>query len=265
MKITILNPKTLTTLFEEWGKFSRICYNTPEGKEAGVGKHCFKGGHYSGSRAIYIKFLIEGIDRGTAEQIMRHEIGQTCSPEEADNWHFSRRLESFTDINPNNMAKNCLSFRYVDETGFTYYIPPIIEKNQKAKTIYEAVMQSIDEGRSKIKQALIDSGVDEHKATENANFVLPRATTTSLCIGFTVEALLQFCHKRLCVRAQEGIREVAKAMKVAIAEYCPSLAEEFVPQCDFLLYCPEGRQTCGRAPSKETVRSILKQQKNGEA
>ena len=74
-------------------------------------------------------------------------------------------------------------------------------------------MKSIDEGRTKIKQALINGGINEHKATEDANFVLPRATTTSLGIGFTVEALLQFCHKRLCVRAQEGIREVAKEMK----------------------------------------------------
>ena len=103
-----------------------------------------------------------------------------------------------------------------------------------------------------------------YKATEDANFVLPRATTTSLCIGFTVEALLQFCHKRLCVRAQEGIREVAKEMKKAVEKYCPSLAEELVPQCDFLLYCPENKG-CGRAPSKEAVRAMLKQQKKGEA
>lgn len=264
MKITILNPQVLQSLFKEWGTFSRICYQSPKGKEAVIGKHCFKSGHYSGSRSIYIKFLIEDIDRGTAEQMMRTDIGQTRDPEEADNWNFSHRLETHTDINPTSIVKNCLSFRYVDETGFTYYTPPVIEKNIKAKAIYEEVMRTIDEGRSKIKQALIDSGVDEHKATEDANFVLPRATTTSLCIGFTVEALLQFCHKRLCTRAQEGIREVAKAMKQAIAEYCPLLAEELVPQCDYLLYCPEAKG-CGRAPSKETARALLKQQKNGEA
>lgn len=264
MKITILNPDDLKNLFELWGSYARICYQSSPGKEEAIGKHCFKSGHYSGSRSIYIKFLIEDIDRGTAEQIMRTDIGQTRDPEEADNWNFSHRLETHTDINPTSIVKNCLSFRYVDETGFTYYTPPVIERNEKAKTVYKEVMKSIDEGRSKIKQALIDSGVDEHKATEDANFVLPRATTTSLCIGFTVEALLQFCHKRLCARAQEGIREVAKVMKKAVAEYCPSLAKELVPQCDYLLYCPESKG-CGRAPSKETVRSILKQQKNGEA
>ena len=262
MKITVLNPDELTNLFDSWSSFSRICYNTPVEKSAVVGKHCFKSGHYSGSRSIYIKFLIEDIDRGTAEQIMRTDIGQTRDPEEADNWYFSHRLETHTDINPTSIVKNCLSFRYVDETGFTYYTPPIIEKNEKAKAIYEEVMNYIDENRVKIKQALIDSGVNEHKATEDANFVLPRATTTSLCIGFTVEALLQFSHKRLCVRAQEGIREVAKALKEAVSEYCPLLAQEMVPQCEFYLYCPEGRQTCGKAPTKDKVRAIL--QKNKE-
>ena len=265
MKITILNPEDLTNLFEEWGSFARVCYQSPKGKEASIGKHCFKAGHYSGSRSIYIRFLIENIDRGTAEQIMRHEIGTVCPPDEMDNWYFSNRLETWTDINPNNMVKNCLSFRYVDETGFTYYTPPIIEKNPAAKAIYEDVMKSIDEGRTKIKQALIEGGVNEHKATEDANFVLPRATTTSLCIGFTVEALLQFSHKRLCSRAQEGIRAVAKAMKKAVAEYCPALAEELVPQCQYLLYCPEGKQTCGWYPTKEQVRAILDKKNKEEA
>lgn len=264
MKITILNPQDLQSLFEEWGSFSRICYQSPKGKEAVIGKHCFKSSHMSGSRAIYIKFLIEDISRGTAEQIMRHEIGTTCPPNEIDNWSFSHRLETWTDINPNNMVKNCLSFRYVDESGFKYYIPSIIKDSPSAYAIYKSAMAQLDDARSRIRDILIEDGEDKNKVNEEVNALLPRATTTSLCLGLTPEALIQFCHKRLCVRAQEEIRNVAKAMKQAVAEYCPSLAEELVPQCDFLLYCPESKG-CGRAPSKETVRAMLKQQKNGEA
>lgn len=264
MKITILNPNTVKELYKNHGEFARICYNTSPGHEESVGRHCAKSGHMSGSRAEYIKFLIEDISRGTAEQIMRHEIGTFCPPNEMDNWSFSNRLETWTDINPNNMVKNCLSFRYVDESGFKYYTPSIIKNNPDAYAIYKKTMTQLDDARSRIRDILLEDGEDKNKVNEEVNALLPRATTTSLCLGLTPEALIQFCHKRLCVRAQEEIRNVAKAMKQAITEYCPSLAEELVPQCDFLLYCPENKG-CGRAPSKEAVRAMLKQQKKGEA
>lgn len=75
MKVEILNPEALQNLYKNHGEFACVCYNTSPEKAEQVGKSCQKSGHLSGSRCEYIKFKISDVDRGTAEQIMRHEIG----------------------------------------------------------------------------------------------------------------------------------------------------------------------------------------------
>jgi hypothetical protein len=81
------------------GEFACVCYGTPDKYAEKVGKSCQESGHMSGSRCEYIKFRIYDIDRGTAEQIMRHEVGTNVPFDEQDNY-------SFIDINPSNMVKN---------------------------------------------------------------------------------------------------------------------------------------------------------------
>ena len=108
MKVTLLNPKQVENIFKEWGSFACECYATPQEYAEKVGKSCYEDEHYSGSRTEYIKFKIEGIDRGIAEQIMRHEIGVRQYPID----------ENTYDENPNNIVKNLKSFRYVDMNDF---------------------------------------------------------------------------------------------------------------------------------------------------
>lgn len=62
-------------------------------------------------------------------------------------------------------------------------------------------MSNIDTTRRLIRDILTENDIDVHEAVEDANFVLPRATNTTLAIGFTPEALITFMHKRLCTRA----------------------------------------------------------------
>ena len=108
--------------------------------------------------------------------------------------------------------------------------------------------------RKELRDILVEeSGVEVHKAVEDANFVLPRATNGKLTIGFTPEALIRFMQKRLCVRAQDEIREVAIEMKKAVEEINPKFAKELMPHCQYLLWCPEGDKSCGSYPTREEV------------
>ena len=67
-------------------------------------------------------------------------------------------------------------------------------------------------------------------------------------------------HKRLCVRAQDEVRSVAIAMKKAVAEILPEYAEQLIPHCQHLLWCPESkRMTCGAYPRKEDLVKELKE------
>lgn len=252
MKVELLNPEVLENLYKNHGEFACTCYDTPTKYAERVGKLCNGSGHMSGSRCEYIKFRIYDVDRGNAEQMMRHEIGVRY--DEIDKYTYSDRIEKVIDVNPCNIVKNMQSFRYVDKNEFTYVTPKNVAKTEHIKEIYEDTMNFIDNRRKYIRDLLVETGVDYKKAVEDANFVLPRATNLTLTIGFTPEALIEFMWKRLCVRAQDEIRDVAIEMKKAVKAINPTFAEELVPHCQYLLWCPEGDKGCGAYPTKAELK-----------
>ena len=248
MKVTLLNPEQIKNIFKEWGSFACECYATPQKFAEKVGNSCFESGHYSGSRTEYIKFKIDGIDRGISEQIMRHEIGVRQFP-----------ISEYTyDENPNNIIKNLKSFRYVDMNDFDYTTPITIDKIPEAKEEYDRINNEINKSRIKIKDILINNKVKEKQAIEDSNYILPRATNTTLTIGFTIEALIHYMHKRLCVRAQDLHRKVAIMMKEEVIKVLPQLENKLVPQCEYLLWCPEKNRCCGKYPTKEMLLKGMK-------
>ena len=257
MNVEIKNPEVLINLYHNHGVFAATCYHTPEKYAEKVGKSCEDDGHMSGSRCEYIKFKVTGLDRGTAEQCLRHEIGTVVPFEEQDNYSFSDYSELVVDVSPDQIVKNMASFRYIDKEGFEFETPATIEHCADANVKYEELMGIINSYRTEIKNALIADGVEEKRAVQDVNFVLPRATTTGFVIGFTPEALIHFCHKRLCTRAQEFIRELAGKMKQEVAKYNPEFATELVPHCRHLLWCPEKGHSCGAAPTRSELLQLL--------
>lgn len=254
MNVTLLNPDVLKNLYKNHGEFACECYDTPKKYAERVGKSCEESGHMSGSRCEYIKFEIEG-DRGTMEQTMRSEIGVRYNPEEK--YYYMDMIEAIPRVSPDEIVKNMASFRYIDKNNFTYVTPRNIEKYPQALAFYQNCMSNIDTTRRLIKEILIENGVDPHKAVEDANFVLPRATNTKLTIGFTPEALITFMHKRLCSRAQDEIHDIAIAMRKAVSEVNPEFAKELMPHCQYLLWCPEGKKSCGAYPTREELKKII--------
>lgn len=254
MNVTLLNPDVLKNLYKNHGEFACECYDTPRKYAERVGKSCEESGHMSGSRCEYIKFEIEG-DRGTMEQTMRSEIGVRYNPEEK--YYYMDMIEAIPRVSPDEIVKNMASFRYIDKNNFTYVTPRNIEKYPQALAFYQNCMSNIDTTRRLIKEILIENGVDPHKAVEDANFVLPRATNTKLTIGFTPEALITFMHKRLCSRSQDEIHDIAVAMKKAVSEVNPEFAKELMPHCQYLLWCPEGKKSCGAYPTREELKKII--------
>ena len=125
------------------------------------------------------------------------------------------------------------------------------------KQEYDELMRIINDKRKKIKNILEENGVPANIATQDVNFVLPRATTSEFVIGFTPEALIHFCHKRLCTRSQEFAQELARKMKVEVKRYSDDFAKELVPQCQHLLWCPEGKRCCGAAPTKQELKEKI--------
>ena len=229
IKVTLLNPNEVKNFIRNHGQIACICYNTPDKYAEGVGERCMESGHMSGSRGDYFKFEIE-CPRYTADQIMRHEQG---------------------------VFKNCQSQRYVNMSDFDCYVPPRVAKDSELKELYEEVETEMHKYYEKIRYELEWRGINGEKANDLMRTFLPIGVTTKLRIGFDIEALIHFMHKRLCMRADEPIRQVAKLMKQEVLKVEPRYAEYLVPHCEALLYCPE-HKGCGRFQDKKTTEELIK-------
>lgn len=230
MKVEILNPEEVKNLFADWGNTSKICYATETDEPEKIGKNCMYSGHYSGSRGTFIKFLVTDIPRFTVDQAVRHEVG---------------------------VFKNVQSFRYVGKNGFAYEIPVEITDNQQLMKKYADFMLSASELYCDIQQYVLSKGRLEERANEQARYVVPMAAHTAFVIGFTIEALIHFCQERLCTRAEDVIRELAKSFRDATLELVPELKTRLVPACEWNLYCPEGKKSCGRYPTRKELKEKL--------
>lgn len=113
-----------------------------------------------------------------------------------------------------------------------------------------------------IQSYVLEKTGKKERANESARYVLPMSTRTSFVIGFTTEALIHFCQARLCVRAEDKIRELAMGMRDEALKAVPELKARLVPQCQWMLYCPEGKHSCGAYPTRKELKEIINERKN---
>jgi thymidylate synthase (FAD) len=106
------------------------------------------------------------------------------------------------------------------------------------REVYDAYIETA----AKAYQGLVKGGVTK----EDARFVLPNATETSLLMTMNGRSLMHFFGLRLCNRAQWEVRALANEMLLKVRANEPDLFKDAGPYCVQLLKCPEGRFSCGR-------------------
>lgn len=189
-------------------------------------------GHESPVEHTYFTFGIEGVSRSLLAQLTRHRIA----------------------------SYSVKSQRYVKEGAFEFVTPPEIEKNEAARALFLKAMEDDQRTYDELcailqkehEERLIASGMEEKEARraasklaiEDARFVLPNACETKLVASFNARSLMNFFHKRCCMRAQWEIRELAAAMLRAVLPVAPTLFKRAGPPC-INAPCPEGRMSCG--------------------
>ena len=174
-------------------------------------------GHYSTIEHIQVTFAISNVSRACTHQLVRH------------------RLMSFSQK----------SQRYVQEKGqFDFIIPPTIDKNPELKEKFISFMGEISDKY----QEFVDAGIP----AEDARFVLPNATSSSLVASLNLRELIHLAQLRLCTRAQYEIRMMVKAMCDEITKEEPWLKEYLVPKCEFNGFCDE-HKSCGRKITKSEL------------
>ncbi len=174
-------------------------------------------GHYSTIEHIQISFAISNVSRACTHQLVRHR----------------------------HMSFSQKSQRYVKEKGqFDYIIPPTIEKNPELKEKFEQFMSDI----SNKYQEFVEAGIP----AEDARFVLPNATASSMVASLNLREMIHLANLRLCSRAQYEIRTLVKMMCDELSKQEPWLKDYLVPKCVRLGFCDEDK-CCGRMPKREDL------------
>lgn len=174
-------------------------------------------GHYSTIEHIQISFAISNVSRACTHQLVRHR----------------------------HMSFSQKSQRYVKEKGqFDYIIPPTIEKNPELKEKFEQFMSDI----SNKYQEFVEAGIP----AEDARFILPNATASSMVASLNLREMIHLANLRLCSRAQYEIRTLVKMMCDELSKQEPWLKDYLVPKCVRLGFCDEDK-CCGRMPKREDL------------
>ena len=173
-------------------------------------------GHQSPLEHVTFTFAISGVSRALLAQITRH------------------RLASFS----------VRSQRYCGFQSSDFIEPPSIAKSE-VKEIFNDALNQCKENYDK----LIDAGI----AKEDSRMVLPNAAATSMVLTMNARELLHFFGIRCCNRAQWEIRNLAKDMVKLVKEIAPNLFKKAGAACEQLGYCPEGKFSCGKAPTLEKI------------
>lgn len=230
-KVTLLNKDEVSQFVKRHGEVAAICYNTNEKFATQVGESVLKTRHFSGSRGDYFKFKFENVPRDLIDQAVRHDVGT---------------------------FKNVQSFRYVNKEGFNIYEAPEVTNDEVLSEIFAEFEYQANTYYSNAIKRLNELGYSGEKANQIARHMIPIGTESAFVMGFTLEALINFMNKRLCVRAEKPIRELAKLMKKEVLEIAPIYAPYLVAICDDILYCPEGKHSCGKRMTKEKLLDALR-------
>lgn len=167
-------------------------------------KKIVKSGHLSILEHYNMSFRIEGVSRALTHQFVRHRIGVAYTQE---------------------------SQRYVDVASGNkdwYIIPPKIKDNEKTLKIYnETIKRNIE-----CYKTLLSQGIP----SEDARFLLPNATKSSLVFTANVRSLFHFFDYRICYRAQWEIREMALQIYELCLKQDAKIFQLWNPRCK---NCPE--------------------------
>lgn len=147
---------------------------------------CVKHRHTSVLEHATITFLIEDISRSCSHQLVRH------------------RLASFVQ----QSQRYC---KYNLDSNDWYVIPKEIEKDRNQRFLFQNAMNFAGQRY----MSMLESGIK----AEDARYVLPEATKTSLTMTMNAREFFSMLNLRLSPKAQLEIRELTANMLDAARNY----------------------------------------------
>lgn len=149
-------------------------------------------GHLSIIEHLPLTFIIEDVPRSLTHQLVRHRHNS-----------FSQLSQRYTKVNTNE-----------------YIIPEKLKDNKDVKSLLELT--------SSIYEKLLHDGIKK----EDARSILPECSPTSIIVSTNARSFVEMCQKRLCIKAQQDIRNVFNEMKELIKDIYPNVYNLCKANCD---------------------------------
>ena len=217
---TVKDPITLI------GEMAGVCYGAPvDDKEKNYkrGIHNLKSGHGRTWEFPDVYLTIDGYSARVMREWYTHIGGAPT------------RLQAST--------------RYIDyaEKNFEYITPKSIAMIPEANDIWDDLMMHINSTLLYLEQ-----NYDiPHEDTANG---LPLGMETTVVCRINLRTLIDMSHQRMCSCAYWEYRELffdlIQALKNYSEEWAYLVENYFMPKCEVVGYCNEGKRTCRRKPLK---------------
>lgn len=164
------------------GTIAGKCYGKSDPSHRRV-ERCVANGHTSILEHAIATFEIDDISRTCSHQLVRH------------------RMASYTQA----------SQRYIKEDSVSFVVPPKIKGNEDANDIFIGAQIESEQAY----HDLISLGIP----AEDARFILPQASSTSIVVTMNVRSLFNFFSLRQDDHAQWEIRQLAFEMEKVLSDY----------------------------------------------
>ncbi len=252
---TTTNPERLILL-------SRLCYSPMEigqlesllhgdkPDDEAVGKFIrglIDSGHLGTLEHWYTTFAVEGYSRVSSQQNDRHRLIKMFK--DAGVVFVNEAEQGSPDTSQMQQSQ-----RYVKEDNFRYITPPSFKKQPEFLSRFR-----------KLQEEVVDiqrQGLSLGLPAEDVRFALTNATETRFVITTNARQLRHMFNLRCCQRAQWEIRALFTELLDEYRKIAPNIFYRAGASCDDLGYCPEGKMSCGRAPTLDALKSAYEKLRN---
>ncbi|MEX0974744.1 MAG: FAD-dependent thymidylate synthase [Bacillota bacterium] len=252
---TTTNPERLVLL-------SRLCYSPmniaqleglvtgdkPNDQAAGKFiRGLIDSGHLGTLEHWYTTFAVEGYSRISSQQNDRHRLMKMFK--DAGVIYFNDPEQGSPDVSQMQQSQ-----RYVKEDNFRYVTPPSFA----GKPEFLARFRQLQEEVMDIQREGLALGLP----AEDVRFALTNATETRFVITTNARQLRHMFNLRCCQRAQWEIRSLFTELLDEYKKIAPNIFYRAGASCEDLGYCPEGKMSCGRAPTLEALKEAYEKSRN---
>ncbi|MGI6621063.1 MAG: FAD-dependent thymidylate synthase [Bacillota bacterium] len=208
-----------------------------------------KSGHLGVLEHWYTTFAVEGYSRISSQQNDRHRLMKVVK--EPGVLYFNEPVQASADVSQLQQSQ-----RYVKEDNFKYVTPSSFRRHPEFLRRYQELQEEVLD----MQREGLSLGIP----AEDVRFALTNATETRFVITTNARQLRHMFNLRCCRRAQWEIRRMFNMLLAEYKKIAPNIFYKAGPSCEDFGYCPEGKMSCGRAPTMDELQEAYRARKKQE-